>query len=137
MANTYTQIHVQTVFAVQNRQSLIGELWKYNLYKYVTAVIQNNDHKLLQINGMPDHIHILFGLRPVQSLSELMKQVKQDLSKWIYQNRFTRGKFSWQEGYGAFPYSSKGLPMAETSTTEGYQIYSKPRGTSQNKDVQR
>jgi len=110
MANTYTQIHIQAVFAVQNRQSLICDEWKDDLYKYITAIIQNNDHKLLQINGMPDHIHILLGMRPVQSLSDLMKQVKQDSSKWINQNRLVKGKFSWQEGYGAFSYSKSQLP---------------------------
>ena len=110
MANTYTQIHIQAVFAVQNRQSLIRDEWKDDLYKYITAIIQNNDHKLLQINGVPDHVHILFGLRPVQSLSEMMKQVKQDSSKWINQNRLARDKFSWQEGYGAFSYSKSQLP---------------------------
>ena len=110
MANTYTQIHIQTVFAVQNRQSLIGNEWSDDLYKYITAIIQNNDHKLLQINGMPDHVHILFGLRPVQAISDLMKQVKQDSSKWINQNRLAKGKFSWQEGYGAFSYSKSQLP---------------------------
>jgi putative transposase len=114
MANTYTQIHIQTVFAVQNRQSLIGDEWKDDLYKYITAIIQNNEHKLLQINGMPDHVHILFGLRPVQSLSDLMKQVKQDSSKWINQNRLARGKFSWQEGFGAFSYSKDQLPRVIT-----------------------
>ena len=110
MANTYTQIHIQAVFAVQNRKSLIDDEWKDDLYKYITAIIQNNDHKMLQINGMPDHVHILFGLRPVQSISELMKQVKQDSSKWINQNKLARGKFSWQEGYGAFSYSKSQLP---------------------------
>ena len=110
MANTYTQTHIQAVFAVQNRQSLIIDDWKDDLYKYITAIIQNNDHKMLQINGMPDHVHILFGLRPVQSLSDLMKQVKQDSSKWINQNRLAKRKFSWQEGYGAFSYSKSQLP---------------------------
>jgi len=110
MANTYTQIHIQTVFAVQNRQSLIGDEWKDELFKYITAIIQNNDHKLLQINGMPDHVHIIFGLRPVQSLSDLMKHVKQDSSKWINQNKLANGKFSWQQGYGAFSYSKSQLP---------------------------
>lgn len=110
MANTYTQIHLQIVFAVQNRKSLISNSWKDDLYKYITGVIQNNGHKLLQINGMPDHIHILLGLRPVQSLSELMKQVKQDSSKWINNNRLTSERFSWQEGYGAFSYSKSQLP---------------------------
>ena len=105
MANTYTQIHIQTVFAVQNRQSLINKEWKDELYKYITGIIQNHNHKVLQINGMPDHIHILFGMRPTQSLSDLMKQVKQDSSKWINKKGFVNGKFSWQAGYGAFSYA--------------------------------
>ena len=105
MANTYTQIHIQTVFAVQNRLSLIQPTWKVELYRYMTGIIQNHGHKLLQINGMPDHVHILFGMRPTQSLSDLMKQVKQDSSKWINDNRLVRGKFAWQAGYGAFSYS--------------------------------
>lgn len=105
MANTYTQIHIQTVFAVQNRQSLILGQWKEELYKYITGIIQNYDHKVLQINGMPDHIHILFGMRPTQSLSDLMKFVKQDSSKWINQKGFVNRKFSLQAGYGAFSYS--------------------------------
>lgn len=110
MPNTYTQIHIQAVFAVQNRQSLISEKWKDELYKYITGIIQNYDHKVLQINGMPDHIHILFGMRPTQSLSDLMKQVKQDSSKWINQKSFVNGKFSWQSGYGAFSYSKNDVP---------------------------
>jgi REP element-mobilizing transposase RayT len=105
MANTYTKIHIQVVFAVQNRLSLISALWKDELYKYMTGIIQNHDHKVLQINGMPDHIHILIGMRPTQSLSDLMKQVKQDSSKWVNQKGLANGKFSWQAGYGAFSYS--------------------------------
>lgn len=110
MANTYTQIHIQAVFAVQNRQSLIRKVWKDELYKYITGIIQNHDHKVLQINGMPDHVHILFGMRPTQSISDLMKQVKQDSSKWINDRRLTKGRFSWQAGYGAFSYSKDQLP---------------------------
>jgi len=110
MANTYTQIHIQAVFAVQNRQSLIKNEWKDELYKYITGIIQNHEHKVLQINGMPDHIHILFGMRPTQSLSDLMKQVKQDSSKWINNKKFVDGKFSWQAGFGAFSYSKSELP---------------------------
>ncbi len=105
MANTYTQIHIQCVFAVQNRQSLIQPEWENELYKYITAIIQKYDHKVLQINGMPDHIHILFGFRPNQSLSDLMKEVKQHSSKWINEKGLTKGRFSWQAGYGAFSYS--------------------------------
>jgi putative transposase len=110
MANTYKQIHIQAVFAVKNRQSLISGEWKDQLYRYITGIIQQNGHKLLQINGMPDHIHLLFGLRPIQSLSDLMKQVKQDSSKWINLNKLVIGKFSWQEGYRAFSYSKSQVP---------------------------
>ena len=110
MANTYTQIHIQTVFAVQNRQCLIQKEWKDELYKYITGIIQNHDHKLLQINGMPDHLHIFFGMRPKQSLSNLMKIVKGESSEWINKKGFLRNKFSWQEGYGAFSYAKSQVP---------------------------
>jgi len=110
MANTYTQIHIQVVFAVQNRVSLIDITWKAELYKYITGVIQNHDHKVLQINGMPDHVHLLMGFRPTQALSDLMQMVKEDSSKWINTKGFVRGKFSWQSGYGAFSYSKDQVP---------------------------
>ena len=104
MANTYTQIHIHAVFAVQNRFSLIKKDWQDELYKYISGIIANNGHKLLQIGGMPDHIHVLFGMRPAQSLSELMQDIKGGSSKWINEKRFVRPKFTWQEGYGAFSY---------------------------------
>lgn len=110
MANTYTQVHIQAVFAVQNRQSLISDVWKDELFKYITGILQNNGHKMLQINGMTDHIHLLFGMRPMQSLSNLMQQIKQDSSKWVNQQRLVNGRFSWQAGYGAFSYSRSQLP---------------------------
>ena len=104
MANTYTQIHIQTVFSVQNRRCIISNSWKNELYKYITGIIKNNKHKPLAINGMPDHIHILFGLRPAQSISDLLQDIKGNSSKWINEKKFIKGKFSWQEGYGAFSY---------------------------------
>lgn len=110
MANTFTQIHVQAVFTVQNGHCIIQKSWKDELYKYITGIVQKNKHKLLAINGMPDHVHILFGFRPTQSLSDLMQDVKGDSSKWINQRKFIRGKFSWQEGYGGFSYSKSQLP---------------------------
>jgi REP element-mobilizing transposase RayT len=110
MANTYTQIHIHAVFTVQNRESIILNIWKDELYKYIAGIIQYNKHKLLVINGMPDHIHILFGLRPAQSLSDLMQDIKGSSSKWINAKNFIRGKFIWQEGYGAFSYSKNDLP---------------------------
>jgi putative transposase len=110
MANTFTQIHLQIVFAVENGISLIRNSWKEDLYKYITGIVQNNDHKLLSINGMPDHIHLLIGMRPIQALSYLMQQVKRESSSWINENKPTKGKFNWQEGYGAFSYSRSHLP---------------------------
>ncbi len=110
MANTFTQIHIQVVFAVKNRQSLISKFWEDELYRFITGVIQNHGHKVLQINGMPDHVHILFGMRPSQSLSDLMQHIKQYSSRWINDKGLTKGKFSWQSGYGAFSYSKSDLP---------------------------
>jgi len=110
MANTYTQIHIQAVFAVQNRDCIIHRGWKDELYKYITGIVQNNKHKMLVMNGMPDHVHILFGFRPSQTLSDLMQDIKGSSSKWINEKRFIKGKFSWQEGYGAFSYSKSDLP---------------------------
>ncbi|GHT63458.1 hypothetical protein FACS189451_10230 [Bacteroidia bacterium] len=87
MANTFTQIHIHTVFAVQNRMSLINKSWQERLYKYIIAIIQKHGHKVLSIGGMPDHVHILFGFRPTQALSNLIQEVKRDSSEWINQNR--------------------------------------------------
>ncbi|MCC5924624.1 MAG: IS200/IS605 family transposase [Crocinitomicaceae bacterium] len=106
MANTYTQIHIQAVFVVKNRDCVIKETWEDELYKYITGIIQSHGHKVLAINGMPDHLHVLFGLRPSQSLSDLLQDVKTNSSKWINEKKFMKTKFSWQPGYGAFSYSN-------------------------------
>ena len=105
MANTYTQLHIQLVFAVQNRISLIQPTWKNELYKYTTGIVQNNGHKLLAINGMPNHVHIFIGYKPHQLIPDLLQDIKGSSSKWINKKGFTNGKFNWQEGYGAFSYS--------------------------------
>jgi len=110
MSNTYTQLHIQFVFAVKYRASLIDASWKDRLHQFITAILQNNEHKLLQINGMPDHIHILAGIRPHQSISSIIQNVKAESARWINENRFTGSRFSWQEGYGAFSYSKSHLP---------------------------
>jgi putative transposase len=104
MANTYTQIHLHLIFAVKYRESVILDSWKDELYKYITGIVQNNKHKLIVINGMLDHIHLLIGFRPIQSLSDLLQDIKGNSSKWINEKRFIRGKFEWQEGYAAFSY---------------------------------
>jgi putative transposase len=105
MANTYTQIHIQCVFAVKYRRSIITPDWKTQLLKYITAIVQNHDHKMLSINCMPDHLHMFFGFRPTQSLADLMQIVKGDSSEWVNQKKLTKHHFRWQEGYGAFSYS--------------------------------
>lgn len=110
MANTYTQLHIQAVFAVRNRDCVITHEWQHELYRYITGIVQNNKHKLLIINGMPDHIHLLIGLRPVQSISDLLQDIKGGASAWINQKRFLKTRFSWQEGYGAFSYSKREIP---------------------------
>jgi putative transposase len=109
MANTYTQVHIHAVFSVQNRNCIIHHSWKEELYRYLTGIVQKNGHKLLAINGMPDHIHVLFGMRPTQSLSDLMQDVKGDSSKWINNKRFINSHFSWQEGFGAFSYNKSSV----------------------------
>ena len=111
MANTFTQIHLHLVFAVKFRQAQIKDEWKNELYKYTTGIIQNNGHKVLIINGMADHIHILIGFRSTQSLADLMRDIKQMTSLWINENKLTKQKFAWQEGYGAFSYGQSQLPM--------------------------
>lgn len=105
MSNTYTQIHIQCVFAVKFRDSVIQQSWKERLHQYITGIIRNNGHKMIAINSMPDHLHLFFGFRPNQSLSDLMRIVKSESSEWINKERFAPSTFRWQEGYGAFSYS--------------------------------
>ena len=105
MDNTYTKIYIQFVFAVQDRLSLIQNAWKDELYKYITGIVQNNKHKLIAINGMANHIHVFVGYKPHQLIPDLLQDIKGSSSGWINEKRFVKGKFQWQEGYGAFSYS--------------------------------
>ncbi|MEO7209700.1 MAG: IS200/IS605 family transposase [Chitinophagaceae bacterium] len=105
MPNTYFKLHIQFVFAVKFRAAFIHKSWKDDLHKYITGIIQKNDHKMLQLNSMPDHIHIFIGMRPHQSIAALIQNVKTESSKWIKIQGFCNTKFAWQNGYGAFSYS--------------------------------
>jgi putative transposase len=105
MANTYTQIYIHVVFAVQARESLIKAEWKEELFKYIAGILNNQKTKLIAIGGVEDHIHILFGMNPTIALSDLVREVKASSSKFINEEKFVRGKFYWQEGFGAFSYS--------------------------------
>lgn len=105
MANTYTQIYIHVVFAVQERASLIKPEWREELFKYIAGILKNQGIKLIAIGGIEDHIHILFGLNPKFALSDLVRDIKANSSKFINERGFVRGKFYWQEGFGAFSYS--------------------------------
>jgi putative transposase len=102
MADTYTQVHIHFVFAVKNRQCLISKEWKDILHQYIIGIIHQNKHKVLAINSMPDHMHILIGLRGHQSYAALMQEVKGGSSAWINKKGLLDRIFRWQEGYGAF-----------------------------------
>jgi REP element-mobilizing transposase RayT len=109
MAGTFSQIYIQVVFAVKGRESLIHHSWEEELNKYITGIVTNKEQKLLAINGMPDHTHILIGMRPSCCLSDLVREIKKASNEFINQKRFVPGKFQWQEGYGAFSYSHSAL----------------------------
>jgi REP element-mobilizing transposase RayT len=103
--NTYTQLYAHIVFAVKFRLALIDESWAERLRMYITSIVQKQGHKLIAINNMPDHLHLLVGLSPNQALSDLVRIVKSDSSEWINKEKLATGKFQWQEGYGAFTHS--------------------------------
>lgn len=105
MANTYTQINIHAVFSVKGRENLIPRNFKDRLHEYIAGIINNTNNYSLAVNGYKDHVHAFFELNPVNSVSNVLKDIKANSSKWINQNRFVLGRFSWQEGYGAFSYS--------------------------------
>lgn len=109
MADTYSQIYIQTVFAVQNRNALINNSWEEELYKYITGIVQNKGQKMLSINGTANHIHFFIGMKPSCCLSDLVREIKKSSSSFIKDKGFCKSRFSWQEGFGAFSYSHSQL----------------------------
>lgn len=105
MAGTFSQLYIQTVFAVKGRENLIDKKWRDELCKYISGIIKGKNQKSIIVNGVADHIHCFVGLKPSMSISDLMRDVKNNSSKFINEKGFVKGKFSWQEGYGAFSYS--------------------------------
>jgi putative transposase len=103
--DTFSQIYIQVVFAVKNRDALISIEWEERLYQYITGIVQHKGQKMLAINGMPDHIHFFIGMKPSCCLSDLVREVKKASHEMINKNKLAKSKFSWQEGYGAFSYS--------------------------------
>lgn len=104
MANTYTQIYIHVVFAVQGRQNLIPGEHKEELHKYITGIVKNKGPKLIAINSMPDHAHVFIGMKPNIALSDLVRDIKNNSSGFINDKKWVRGKFNWQKGFGAFSY---------------------------------
>lgn len=105
MANTFSQIYIQYVFAVKGRENLLHKSWRDELFKYMSGIIQEKGHKAIIVNGVADHVHIFVGLKPCMSISDLIRDIKNSSSKFINEKRLVRGKFEWQTGYGAFSYS--------------------------------
>ena len=105
MPRTFSQIYIQVVFAVKGRQNLIGKSWKEELNKYISGIITNKGQKSIIVNGMPDHIHLFIGLKPSMAISDLVRDIKNNSTNFINKNQFVKGKFEWQESYGAFSYS--------------------------------
>jgi REP element-mobilizing transposase RayT len=112
MAGTFSQIYIQVIFAVKNRDALISTTWNIELYKYITGIVQNKKQKkqkMLAINGMPNHIHFLIGMKPSCCLSDLVREIKKSSNAFIKEKRFIKYQFQWQEGFGAFSYSQSAL----------------------------
>src|SRR5690554_6183099 len=107
--STFSQIYIQVVFAVNGRNSSIKAEWEEELYKYITGIVQNKGQKMLAINGCFDHIHLFIGMKPSCRLSDLVREVKKSSNVFINEKRFSRYKFEWQEGYGAFSYSHSAI----------------------------
>lgn len=105
MANTYTQLNFHVVFAVKGREGILNSALRPELFKYISGILTNTGQFSLAVNGYKDHVHMFFEMSPSKSLSEIVRIVKSNSSKWINENRLVEGKFSWQEGYGGFSYS--------------------------------
>jgi putative transposase len=105
MANTYSQVNIHCVFAVKGRAHILTRDFRYDLHKYMSSILRNDEAYPLAVGGWTDHVHVFFELKPNTKISDLMRMLKASSSKWINENKFVKGKFQWQEGFGAFSYS--------------------------------
>lgn len=111
MANTYIQIYIQIIFSVRDRENLIKDEFREQIHKYITGIITNKSQKLIAVNSVLDHIHILIGQNSGDiALSDLVGVIKSNSSKYINKQKWLKRKFHWQEGYGGFSYSRSQLP---------------------------
>jgi len=109
MGDTFSQIYIQTVFAIKNRDAAIKESWEEELYQYITGIVQNKGQKMIAINGIHNHIHLLIGMKPSCCLSDLVREVKKSSSMFVKEKKLTKTAFQWQEGFGAFSYGQSQL----------------------------
>ena len=105
MANTYTQLNIHAVFAVKGRKNLLVKKFRSDLFQYMSGILNNTKQYSLAVNGYLDHVHLFFEMHPTATLSDIMRVVKTNSSKWINEHNYVEGKFAWQEGYGAFSYA--------------------------------
>jgi putative transposase len=105
MANTFSKIYIHIIFSVKGRHNLIQKTWKEELYKYICGIVNGKKQKVYAIGGMADHIHILLSIKPNITLSDIVRDIKANSSKWINDKGFVKDKFQWQEGFGAFSYA--------------------------------
>ena len=109
MAGTFSQIHIQLVFAVHGRSNLLLDSWRSNLFEYISGIVRGKEQKSIIVNGMPDHVHILVGLKPAMAIADLVRDIKNNSSNWVNDRSLVRGEFRWQAGYGAFSYGHSQL----------------------------
>jgi len=109
MAGTYSQIYLQIIFGVRNRENVLDIRWRSRVFEYMSSIIQNKKQKSIIVNGVSDHVHILIGYKPCISLPDLVREIKNNSSKFMNQENLVSSKFNWQEGYGVFSYSQSQL----------------------------
>ena len=105
MAGTYSQIYIQIVFAVQGRGNFLQNPWRDEVLKYISGIIKGKQQKPIIVNGVKNHVHIFVGLKPSMAISDLVRDIKNNSTNFINENKWVNGKFSWQEGFGSFSYS--------------------------------
>ena len=105
MASTFSQIYIQYVFAVKGRENLLQKPWRDEVFKYMAGITKGKNQKPIIVNGVTDHVHVFIGLKPTMNISDLVRDIKNNSSNFINEQKFIKGKFAWQEGYGAFSYA--------------------------------
>jgi putative transposase len=111
MGSTYHQVTLHIIFAVSGRENALTEMLREDIHRYITGVVENNDHKMLAINSHFDHVHMLIGLHPAQAISNLVRDIKSNSSRFINEKRKANRKFSWQDGYAVISHSRSQRPQ--------------------------